>query len=103
MMLNNWICIFYYYSSDQLDELNPSRYGLSLHDSFSSVSSLISATNYKSYKATSMQTLSDIKSLLESIYCGSTAVDFSAIEVRLRPFYSAIYNTCVLQVLLALI
>ena len=93
MMLNNWICIFFYYSSDQLDELNPSRYGLSLHDSFSSVSSLISATNYKSYKATSMQTLSDIKSLLESIYCGSTAVDFSAIEVRLWPFYSAIYNT----------
>ena len=80
---------YFYYSSDQLDELNPSRYGLSLHDSFSSVSSLISGSS----QATSMQTLSDIKSHLESIYCGSTAVDFSAIEVRLRPFYSAIYNT----------
>ena len=74
-----------YYSSDQLDELNPSRYGLGLHDSILSATSLISG-------ADSMQTLSDIKAHLESIYCGSTAVDFSAVEVRLRPFNLAIYN-----------
>ena len=58
-----------------MDALLPSRYGLNSHDSFTSVKSLISGIE-------SMQSLSEIQSHLESIYCGSAAVDFSAIEVN---------------------
>ena len=62
----------------QLGELTPARYGLSVQDSYSSAHELVSGTSQGS-----LGTLEQIQNHLESIYCGSTAVDFSGIEVRI--------------------
>ena len=61
----------------QLGELTPARYGLSAQDSYSSAHELVSGTSQGS-----LGTLEQIQNHLESIYCGSSAVDFSGIEVR---------------------
>ena len=60
-----------------MGELTPARYGLSAQDSYSSVHELVSGTSQGS-----LGTLEQIQNHLESIYCGSSAVDFSGIEVR---------------------
>ena len=59
---------------EDLKELDSSLYGLDANQPISSNGLLYNSNG-------SIQTLSDVKSFLESIYCGSTSVDFSAVEV----------------------
>ena len=60
-----------------MKELDPSVYGLGSQDEFGSAQGLLHGDS------TDIKTLSDVKSYLSNVYCGSMAVDFSGIEVRM--------------------
>ena len=63
-----------------MSELDPKRYGLDPNQSLESSSGIL-------YGPDSFSSVSDVKSYLESIYCGTMAVDFSAVEVSyVKPF-----------------
>ena len=70
-----------------MKELNPSLYGLGQNDELESLQGLLHGDS------TSIKTLSDVRSYLSNVYCGSMAVDFSGIEVskfiyETSPFFS---------------
>ena len=56
-----------------MKELDSALYGLDANQPISSTGLLYGSNG-------SIQTLSDVKSFLQSLYCGSTSVDFSAVE-----------------------
>ena len=60
-----------------MKELDPSLYGLGQNDELESLQGLLHGDS------TSIKTLSDVRSYLSTVYCGSMAVDFSGIEVNL--------------------
>ena len=60
---------------DDVKELDLSLYGLDSNEELESLQGLLHGD------ATSIKTLSDVRSYLATVYCGSMAVDFSAIEV----------------------
>jgi len=59
---------------DDMKELDPSLYGLGQNDELESLQGLLHGDS------TSIKTLSDVRSYLSTVYCGSMAVDFSGIE-----------------------
>jgi 2-oxoglutarate dehydrogenase complex dehydrogenase (E1) component-like enzyme len=59
-----------------MKELDPSLYGLGQNDELESLQGLLHGDS------TSIKTLSDVRSYLSTVYCGSMAVDFSGIEVN---------------------
>ena len=69
---------------EDMKELDSSLYGLDANQPISSNGLLYNSNG-------SIQTLSDVKSFLESIYCGSTSVDFSAVEVITNHLISSFY------------
>ena len=60
-----------------MKELDLSLYGLGQNDEPESLQGLLHGDS------TSIKTLSDVRSYLSTVYCGSMAVDFSGIEVNL--------------------
>ena len=73
-----------YFRADDMGELDPKRYGLD------PAQKLQSSTNGLVFGSSSLSSISDVKSYLESIYCGTMSVDFSAVEVRgsFQPFFN---------------
>ena len=67
----------YIFRLDDMKELDPSLYGLGQNDELESLQGLLHGDS------TSIKTLSDVRSYLSTVYCGSMAVDFSGIEVNL--------------------
>ena len=67
---------FYIFRLDDMKELDPSLYGLGQNDELESLQGLLHGDS------TSIKTLSDVRSYLSTVYCGSMAVDFSGIEVN---------------------
>ena len=63
------------YRLEDIKELDPSLYDLSLNQEFESLSDLLYGGG------SSMKSLSDVKSYLASVYCDSMSVDFSSVEV----------------------
>ena len=67
---------FYIFRLDDMKELDLSLYGLGQNDELESLQGLLHGDS------TSIKTLSDVRSYLSTVYCGSMAVDFSGIEVN---------------------
>ena len=65
-----------FFRLDDMKELDPSLYGLGQNDELESLQGLLHGDS------TSIKTLSDVRSYLSTVYCGSMAVDFSGIEVN---------------------
>ena len=72
---------FIFQRVDDLKEIKLSSFGLQPEDAISSANGLL----YGDFS--SIQTIEDVKNHLAQLYCGSLAVDFSAVEVSLYNFY----------------